>query len=499
MKKIFTKNTVKAVAFLLVFASLFISLDAVLKFKYSESIIPVKAFYEQEEDTIDVLIVGSSHSYSDFRPDILWNNYGYSAYVLGASLQPMWNSYYYIEEALKTQSPEVIILEGYRLAETKEYTTPYYAIKNTYGLRWSETKYNAMAASFEPDKLSEYIFEFSNYHSRYSDLSKGDFTPYINNEYYRYYKGEICETKTYELPETDISGYSDKAVPLAEKTQEYYIKILELAKANNIELITVVAPYNMPAHEYGYFKTGEKIAESYGMPFINGNELYEELELDFASDFRDEYGHLNDKGAAKITKYVGDFIKDNYNLTDRRNDSRYASWQTYAEEFNRYVLNPVKNSDDITEYISICEKQNDYSYVFVINSYDKLSEYLSESINTVLTQFGIPAENITDGIYVIKNSKVEYFSSSTDVDKALQLDSDYSIRLKYGDVSFNMPTLNRECFYVCINNNKNIHTTPLGITMIVYDNKYNKLVESISLLSDIDSFERNTQITVATK
>ena len=252
----------------------------------------------------------------------------------------------------------------------------------------------------------------------------------------------------------------------------------------------------MPEHEYGYFKTGEKIAESYGMPFINGNELYEKLDLNFAADFRDEYGHLNDKGAAKITKYVGEFIKENYNLTDRRNDSRYASWQTYADEFSRYVMNPVKNSDDIAEYISACESQGGYSYVFVINGYNALSEYLSESVNTVLSQFNIPAESITDGIYIIKNSKAEYFSSSTDVDKALQLGSDCAIRLKYGKISFNLPTLDRECFYVCLNNNKNIHTTPIGITMIVYDNKYDTVVEAINCFADSTSLIRDTEITV---
>lgn len=57
--------------------------------------------------------MGSSHSFVNFNNGTLYEEYGIASYDLGGSLQPMWNSYYDLKEALKTQTPELIVLEGY--------------------------------------------------------------------------------------------------------------------------------------------------------------------------------------------------------------------------------------------------------------------------------------------------------------------------------------------------------------------------------------------------
>ena len=494
MKKKVVRNTEKVISFLLVFVLLFISLDSILKFKYSESILPIKTFYEQDEDTVDVLVIGSSHSYTNFRPDVLWNNYGYSSYILGASIQPLWNSYYYLEEALKTQSPKVIILEGYRLVEQKEYTTVYYAIKSTYGMKWSETKIDAMKASFEEDELKNYIFEFTNYHSRYSDVGKGDFVSYSNNEWYKYYKGELSKLDVYELTEPKVSEYSTKEKKLAEKTEEYYIKMIELAKSYNIPLVTVVAPYNMPQGEYGYYKYAEKIAESYGMPFINTNELYDELNIDFSADFCDEYGHLNNLGAEKLSDYVGKYISEHYNVEDHRNDEKYESWDISSYHYKRYYNNPIKQETNLLNYIERCETEGDYSYIFIINGYDIYSDSMTEEFNSVFEKFNISSESITDGVWVIRNSQLEYQSSSEKLDKNIRMDSDNDIKLKYGAKNFTISTFDGDVFYACINNNKTVRTIPIGITMIVYDDIYDRGVETVYYSPDENELTRENTL-----
>lgn len=84
----------------------------VFSFKYGDGIYGMEKFYEQEEGTVDVLILGPSLAFADINTATLWSEYGISAFHLGGSIQPMWNTYYYMKEALKYQRPKVMILEA---------------------------------------------------------------------------------------------------------------------------------------------------------------------------------------------------------------------------------------------------------------------------------------------------------------------------------------------------------------------------------------------------
>lgn len=469
---------IKTVSFLLVAVLVVCSLNSILKFKYGESLRPTFSFYEQEDDTVDVLILGSSHAYTNIHPAVLWDNFGYSAYVLGTSVQPLWNTYYYLEEALKTQTPKVIVLEGYRLVETSEYTSTYYAIKATYGLKWSKTKLNAMKASFSEEKLSDYIFEFANYHSRYSDLSKGDFRPYLNNEYFKVYKGELNKTETYSLGLPDVSQYSAQQKKLSAKTEEYYIKILELAKENNIPVMTVISPYNMSESEYGYYKYAETIAEKYSMPFINGNEMYGELSIDSDADFSDKYGHLSSTGAEKLTKYIGSYINDNYYVDDHRGDDRYQSWDIYSRQFERYYYSDgLTEITELSEYAEKLKSLSDYSFVLLVNSGESLSREQTDFIKTLLPE---SESEITDGAYVVRNGEMYFSSGDEDLDKNIHFDSQTDIRLMRGNMEFTIKNLSdTPVFCAYINSNDSSEAMPLGITLIVYDELFGRVTETV--------------------
>ena len=68
-------------------------------------------FYGQPENSIDLLCIGSSHAFIDINTGVLWDEYGIPSYVLGGSLQPFWNTYYNLQEAVKTQTPRLVVLQ----------------------------------------------------------------------------------------------------------------------------------------------------------------------------------------------------------------------------------------------------------------------------------------------------------------------------------------------------------------------------------------------------
>ena len=74
-----------------------------------------KNFYKLDRDTVDVLFLGSSHCVTSFDPQVLYDEYGITSYNLGSGAQSIMVSYYWLEEALRYQSPKVVVLDTYML------------------------------------------------------------------------------------------------------------------------------------------------------------------------------------------------------------------------------------------------------------------------------------------------------------------------------------------------------------------------------------------------
>ena len=91
----------------------------------------------------------------------------------------------------------------------------------------------------------------------------------------------------------------------------------------------------------------ESIISSYGFDFINLNDYYIEMELDFSKDFYNG-NHVNCFGAEKYTDFLGKYIVNNYNMPDHRNEDRYISWH---DDFAKFK----EEESEIKE--KICQKK----------------------------------------------------------------------------------------------------------------------------------------------
>ena len=74
------KEMIKRTAACLLFAGLAAGMlygaYCLLHFKSTDGCYPAEMFYQQEENTVDVLCLGSSHTYTNINPAILWDEYG---------------------------------------------------------------------------------------------------------------------------------------------------------------------------------------------------------------------------------------------------------------------------------------------------------------------------------------------------------------------------------------------------------------------------------------
>lgn len=327
------KSLIRSVCFLLLLAMTLCYTNKILKIKYLDGVYDVTAFYELENDTVDVLILGSSHAYQNINTGTLWSEYGIASYILGSANQPVWNSYYFLKEVLKTQTPELIVLEGYGTLRTEEFMDDSDIMKGTYGLKWSLDKLATITTSSPKERWREFIPEYIQYHSRYAELSRFDFlsegvnyTAEMGGFSYPDWKGFICNTRTEALEAQNVSGITER-LPLSEKTELYYRKTIELAQEHHIPVIVLVTPYaSFSEYDASIYNTAADIAAEYQVTFLNCNDLLCEIGIDYVCDAADT-SHLNHKGSQKMASFLGKYLKKHYTISDQRGDPRYLSWQ----------------------------------------------------------------------------------------------------------------------------------------------------------------------------
>jgi len=320
-------------------------------------------------------------------------------------------------------------------------------------MKWSKNKLEALKAStyrkgtldnendlFTSAELEEFEqlpFEFMNYHSRYSELNEQDFLPYYGDPSYEYYKGGMVGDSVYdEYEQPDIESYDKEPIPLSAKTEEYYRKILELGQEKGIPVVTVIAPFYILNQEYRIFLAAEQIAKEYGQMFVNYNELYDAIGLDFSTDILDAGSHLNRCGAEKFTHKLGQMLQDNFDLTDHRGDSRYQSWEDGAQRYTRAygTMNGLTEIESGADYVNHLLAEGQYSFAVILNGTDEgVSDEAAAQINAVFEAMDIPNETICDGIWFFENGKLQW--SNTDREgfkKAHRFDRYHDVRFEYG-------------------------------------------------------------------
>lgn len=329
------KKSIARVMFVVILISSLWYLDGVLCIKSRHGIDQARALYYQPRNTVDVVMMGSSHIHCDIDTGLLWEKYGIASYDYSAAEQPLWCTYYYLKEFCKYQKPKLVVLDLYSPAHFKDDHQYTWLNENLYGMRFSLNKLQMLLASTEPSQISRFFPSFVTYHGRLQTLTKDDFLfPFTKFSDLESFKGFTPYLKKNEQVRPSLDETASVGVTV--KSEEYLTRIIEFTKENDIELFLVVTPYITTDEDETVYNRIHEIAEYYDLQFNSTNYDYDEIGLDFTEDFNDE-SHLNYWGAYKFTEYLGEQLHERYDLPDRRGQEGYDSWQDNFEEIAAYV------------------------------------------------------------------------------------------------------------------------------------------------------------------
>lgn len=309
-------------------------LQCLLVPKYASSVVEgnLIAEYYQEEMDHDVLFIGDCEVYENFVPAHLWEEYGINSFIRGSAQQLIWQSYYLLEDALRYETPDVVIFNVLALQYNEPQKEAYNRM-SIEGMKWSKSKVGAINASMmEDEQFLDYVFPILRYHSRITELKGEDFKylfsrPKVShNGYYM----RVDSKPALNVPGGKVLGNYQ----FGDNAYAYMDKITQICKDNDIELILVKAPSLYPYWYEEWEVQVEEYAAKHDLTYINFLELQEECGLDFNVDTYDAGLHLNLWGALKVTDYLGKVLVEDFGLQDRRNDEHLS--QIWDEKLEFY-------------------------------------------------------------------------------------------------------------------------------------------------------------------
>lgn len=364
------------------------------------------SFHNLPENSVDVLVLGSSHAQYSFCPAYFYEDTGLYSYVLGTGGQPLEMSYEMLKEGLKTQSPKLVILEVYTAMPLRSAAEGIYNyILPEYQMTGQE-KYNAI--KYLPDeKRDQLLNDFITAHNDWKDdwvsidkiknaviKVKNDVT---NTKVYDYSKIDSCMGYLENPPQYPVDNYwypynthDYLDVMLDDLDQQSLDNIYNLCQEKGIELLLYKTPIDsLDQENISYLHKVWEWADGRGIRYVDFIELAPKL--DFCMWLHSDSFHCYSNGATIVTSYLSDIVnQQEYKFEHKDNDLLTRLNKTASSyltvDYLRFECNPLK-------YYT---RMRNYSNLLLIR-YNKCS--CTESTIRFLTGYGINPDDNFYGLF----------------------------------------------------------------------------------------------------
>lgn len=260
--------------------------------------------FDEPENSLDVLFLGHSGVYSAISPMELYREYGFTSYDCSQPLQMPWESARWLKGLLTEQSPSLVVFETDQLFYDKETTVARnsleYALHETFPVLRNHANWKDWFGTKKRERSA----------------TKG-----------YYYTTEVNAYKGNKKPEK-----TDRVYKIGKRQMNALEEVYAMCRQKGIRLMLLEVP-SVILWDTSRYNAVRRYAEKRDLEFLDLNRRLEEMKFDWKSDTRDKGDHMNFSGARKVSAYVGKYIRERYELCDRREDAKYLTWK---EDLARY-------------------------------------------------------------------------------------------------------------------------------------------------------------------
>ena len=251
-------------------------------------------------ETVDVLFIGDSETYSAFSPLQMWADHGFTSYVCATSGQRLPYGNMLLHRATEAQKPKVVVIE----------TNTIYA------------PFSAEEAAMRAAQDALPVIEF---HNRWKEAFPGPKNLKAAEAWSTEFKGYYLNK---DVKPGDASRHmekSDKVEEIPALNRQYLQSMVDYCKQIGAKPILVSTPstVNWNAARHNGI---QQFAKETGVEYIDLNTGQSKIDIDWNADTRDGGDHLNHSGATKVSAWIGKHLAETYKLPDHRSDKNYSSW-----------------------------------------------------------------------------------------------------------------------------------------------------------------------------
>ncbi len=401
----------------------------------------ITGFYEEPSNSIDVIALGASGMHQGYSPLYVYDRYGITSYNLGTSGQPIQGSFYLLKEALKTQKPQVVMIDALSLFLEDTGENSWRFIIDNMPLSLNKIQFAHEASLYDQNMdFWGMIFPTYRYHGRWEEISDIDWTDSMRNKSY-YTKGyflhsfqnpshtsveemnnwnEKRKENTKKITEKYINGQyyrtedkSDGEINIPQVNLKWLFKIKKLCEENNINLLVVRIPENTFYNGWTLMQY-QKVRDmclKYDITYLD--LMYDvDVNIDWDTDTSDYGLHLNILGAQKVSEYLGEYLVSYYGISKKNVEKWNSDLSLYIKIKNLALL---QLEDDFTEYIVELKKMYLDKNIFIVAK-DDFFYGLSEDDKIVLKGLGLQFDYVDAYrkayLAVVEGGEVKYESLS---------------------------------------------------------------------------------------
>ena len=297
-------------------------------------------FRQEAEQSIDVLVVGSSMAYCDVVPAVFWEETGLTAYVMGGQELPFPMEEVYLREALRTQRPRAVLFEV-----TSAFWEPRTGHEklNIGQMPWGWNRWKATFTQAGPEERLGLLFPLYFYHDRWDSLTGDDWSVAL-----RGYEADPLAGYTYlgEYRVYEAVTRRDKAIDPAEVEANWQRAraLADLCAGEGILPVFYLSPAverTDPAVTGPFLDRLRTLPNAY---VLDCGEAASGLSLSLTRDFYDAL-HLNAGGAETFTRWLAGWCRDTLPLSASE-EGDVPLWEDRAAHFHRLRQTPLTLAED---------------------------------------------------------------------------------------------------------------------------------------------------------
>lgn len=306
----------------------------------------IQGFYQEEKNSLDVVLIGASDVFTGFSPGLAYGEYGFTSYPYAVDSNTINFFKSQIEEVLKYQKPKCIIVEttGVRDAYDRSLGDEQLAVMRQYTdvMPLSHNKTDTLNEFVSKGKLTYYVPALA--HCGKAENIENTIVKYSQKfRGFTYLKGITTSNSKQSYDKIlDVNDDLD-TMALSDMTYTALDNLLDYCDSLDCKIVFVRFPHRI-TDEDGHNKLKQhneigRIITDRGFDFYNFDHAVDEIGLDLENDFYSD-SHLNAHGQIKLTRYLSELLIHRYDIgksdLSQKNVERWNTSYEYTELFYQY-------------------------------------------------------------------------------------------------------------------------------------------------------------------